>query len=67
MLAVGIQLLAMLVQLVAGPTAGIWVSNLLLMGILMPVLAGAAYYAWRQMLGDGAAVDPAVMPTHLEA
>ncbi|SDR11338.1 BPSS1780 family membrane protein [Pseudoxanthomonas sp. CF125] len=67
MLAIGIQLLAMLVQLVAGPTAGIWVSNLLLMGILMPVLAGAAYYAWRQMLGDGAAVDPAAMPTHLEA
>lgn len=67
MLAVGIQLLAMLVQAVAGPTAGIWVSNLLLMGILMPVLAGTAYYAWRQMLGDGAAVDPAVMPTHFEA
>ena len=67
MLAVGIQLLALMVQAVAGPTAGIWVSNLLLMGILMPVLAGAAYYAWRQMLGDGAAVDPAVMPTHFEA
>ena len=67
MLAVGIQLLALMVQAVAGQTAGIWVSNLLLMGILMPVLAGAAYYAWRQMLGDGAAVDPAAMPTHLEA
>lgn len=66
-LAVGIQLVALVVQLVAGPTVGIWVSNLLLMGILMPLLAGAAYYAWRQMLGDGAAVDPSALPTHLEA
>jgi len=66
-LALGIQLLALMVQLVAGPTAGVWVSNLLLMGILMPLLAGAVYYAWRQMLGDGSAVDPTAMPTHLEA
>jgi hypothetical protein len=66
-LTIGIQLVAMAVQLVAGPTAGIWVSNLLLMSVLMPVLAGAVYYAWRQMLGSGATVDPAAMPGRLEA
>ena len=66
-LSIGIQLLAMVVQLVAGPAAGMVVSNLLLMAVLMPVMAGSVYYAWRQMLGGGVAVDPAVMPTHFEA
>jgi hypothetical protein len=66
MMSIGIQLLSMTVQLVAGQTAAIWVSNLLLMAVLMPVLAGAVYYAWRQMLGGMVAVAPAVQ-THLEA
>lgn len=66
-LSIGIQLLAMVVQLIAGATVAAWVSNLLLMAVLMPLMAGAVYYAWRQMLGGGAAVDPAAMPTHLEA
>ena len=66
-LSIGIQLLAMVVQLVAGPVAGLWVSNLLLMAVLMPLMAGAVFYAWRQMLGSGAAVDPAAMATHFEA
>ncbi|HYM85202.1 MAG TPA: BPSS1780 family membrane protein [Pseudoxanthomonas sp.] len=63
-LSIGIQLLAMVVQLVAGPTAGMWVSNLLLMAVLMPLMAGAVFYAWRQMLGGVAAP---VAQTHLEA
>ena len=66
-LSIGIQLLAMVVQLVAGPVASMWVSNLLLMAVLMPVMAGAVFYAWRQMLGSGAAVDPSAMATHFEA
>ncbi len=63
----GVQLLSMLVQLVAGATAGIWVSNLLLMAVLMPLLAGAVYYAWRQLLGGDASDAAAALPTHLEA
>jgi hypothetical protein len=66
MMSFGIQLLSMAVQLVAGPTAAAWISNLLLMAVLMPVMAGAVFYAWRQMLGDGAAAAP-VEQTHLEA
>ncbi len=53
-------------QLVAGPTAGLWVSNLLFMAVLMPVMAGAVFHAWRQMLGGGATAAP-VAQTHLEA
>jgi hypothetical protein len=66
MMSFGIQLLSMAVQLVAGPTAGMWVSNLLLMAVLMPVMAGAVFHAWRQMLGGGAAAA-SVAQTHLEA
>ena len=66
-LSIGIQLLAMMVQLVAGPVAAMWVTNLLLMAVLMPLMAGAVFYAWRQMLGSSVPVDAAAMPTHLEA
>lgn len=66
-LSVVVQIVAMVVQLVAGPTAAMWVSNLLLMAVLMPVMAGAVYYAWRQMLGGGATVDRSAMATHFEA
>ena len=66
-LSIGIQLLALVVQLLAGPVPAMWVSNLLLMAVLMPLMAGAVFYAWRQMLGGGVAVDPAAMATHFEA
>ena len=65
-----VQLIAMLVQLVAGPGAAIWVANLLLMSVLMPLLAGAVYHAWQQMLGAPAkasTTEPATAPTHFEA
>jgi uncharacterized membrane protein len=64
-----VQLVAMVVQLVAGQAAAVWVSNLLLMAVLMPLMAGAAYHAWRQMLGQSeAAGDTSAPPTtHFEA
>ena len=66
----GVQLLSMTVQLFAGQTAAIWLSNLLMMGVLMPLLAGSVYHAWRQMLGAPEAVtttDVAAPATHFEA
>ncbi len=66
----GVQLLSMTVQLVAGQTAAIWLSNLLMMGVLMPLLAGSVYHAWRQMLGATEAAtttDVAAPATHFEA
>lgn len=67
MMSFGIQLLSMMVQLVAGPMAGLWASNLLLMAVLMPLMAGAVFCAWRQMLGGGAESAAPAAPTHLEA
>ena len=69
-LSFGLQLLSMVVQLVAGQTAAIWISNLLLMAVLMPLLAGAVYTAWRQMFGAteaAPATEAAAPPTHFEA
>ena len=65
-----VQLLAMMVQLVAGPGIAIWVSNLLMMAVLMPLLAGAVYHAWQQMLGTPEAAtttEVAAPATHFEA
>ena len=65
-----VQLLAMMVQLVAGPGIAIWVSNLLMMAVLMPLLAGAVYHAWKQMLGTTEAAttaEVAAPATHFEA
>ena len=48
----------------------IWLSNLLMMGVLMPLLAGSVYHAWRQMLGAPEAItttDVAAPATHFEA
>lgn len=67
-LSIGIQMLAMVVQLVAGPVVGAWVANLLLMAVLMPLMAGAVFHAWRQMLGGGAeSTTPVAQQAHLEA
>lgn len=66
-LSIGIQMLAMALQLVAGPTVGMWVSNLLLMAVLMPLMAGAVFHAWRQMLGGDAESATPAAQTHLEA
>ena len=65
-----VQLLAMMVQLVAGPSAAIWVANLLMMAVLMPLLAGAVYHAWRQMLGASQATvgsEVTAPASHFEA
>lgn len=61
-----VQLVALVVQLAAGPVAGLWVANLLLMGVLMPLLAGAVYHAWRQLLGTAVGAE-APPPAHFEA
>jgi len=64
---VGLLIVTLVLQLVAGPMVAMWVTNLLLMAVLMPLMAGAVFYAWRQMLGNSVTADTAAMPTHLEA
>lgn len=62
-----VMIVALVIGLVAGQGAAVWVTQLLLMGVLMPVFAGAVYAAWKQMFahpdagGPGTATPP---PSH---
>jgi hypothetical protein len=66
---VGLLLVSSLAQLLGGATLALMLWQLMLMAILMPVLAGAMYTAWHQMLGTpGTAPVGAAAPaqTHIE-
>ena len=44
-----VMVVAMIAQLVGGQTLALLVAQLLLMAVVMPVMAGAVYAAWKQM------------------
>lgn len=51
-LLVVVQLLGLAVSMVAGQMIGVLLTNVLLMGVMLPLLAGCVASAWRQMLGQ---------------
>lgn len=62
-------IVAALVQLLLGVAVAMLVGQLLMMAVMMPMLAGATYTAWKQMFGaagDAGAVEEA-RPGQLEA
>lgn len=69
--AVGLQfgaaLVAAIVGALLGPAAMQVVLQLLVMSVLMPVVTGSMYYAWKQLHGAGQAASPAVPAGHFEA
>lgn len=53
-----VQLVGFVVRLVAGDTAMLFVVQVLMMAVLMPVVTGAMYHGWKQMVaGEAAAPD----------
>ncbi len=46
-----VMIVAMIAQLVGGAMVALFIAQLLLMGVVMPVFAGAVYTAWKQMFG----------------
>lgn len=52
-----VQLLGLAVSMVAGQMAGVLLTNILLMGVMLPLLGGCVSSAWHHMLGKGN--DPA--------
>lgn len=52
-----VALVAMVASLLLG-TFALYLAQLLMMGVLMPVFAGAVYAAWKQMFGHADAVSP---------
>lgn len=64
---VGSLLVASILALAVGATIAMGLWQFTLMAVVMPVLAGAAYAAWRQMLGEGAVAPGAsAAPTRIE-
>lgn len=65
----GSLLLVAVLQLVAGPVIAVLLWQLVLLAVLTPVLAGAMYTAWRQMLTPAGAPTStaASSTTHIEA
>jgi hypothetical protein len=65
----GSFMVALLLQLLLGPLIAMALWQFTLMAVVMPVLAGAAYTAWQQMLGEGTAITPglpASSPSRIE-
>lgn len=54
-----VMIVAMIAQLVGGAMLALFAAQLLLMGVVMPVFAGAVYTAWRQMFAIAGAAPPA--------
>lgn len=57
-----VMIVAMVAQLIGGAMLALFAAQLLFMGVLMPVFAGAVYSAWKQMFGDVA--EPPALPRH---
>ncbi|NIJ70790.1 BPSS1780 family membrane protein [Xanthomonas sp. 60] len=55
-----VMIVAMIAQLLGGALLALVVAQILLMGVVMPVFAGAVYTAWKQMFGHRDA--PAAVP-----
>lgn len=68
LVSLGAQLVAIIARVAAGPMAMQIVSQLLLMAVLLPVMMGATYRAWRQLLApDASAAVAASPPSGFEA
>lgn len=64
----GVLLVTLVLQLVAGPVLAMWIAQLLLMAVLMPLLAGATYTAWTRLFGEPVAGASAPLQAgHFEA
>lgn len=55
-----VMIVAMIAQLLGGALLALVVAQILLMGVVMPVFAGAVYTAWKQMFGHQDA--PPIIP-----
>lgn len=45
------QIVALIAQMVFGMTVGLMIGQLLMMAVVMPLLAGSVYAAWKQLFG----------------
>ncbi|MHB8911566.1 MAG: BPSS1780 family membrane protein [Lysobacter sp.] len=55
-ISIAANLLILLLTWAIGQQPAMFIGQLLMMAVLLPVMAGTVYYAWRQMLGETAAL-----------
>lgn len=57
-----VMIIAMIAQLIGGTLLALFVAQLALMGVVMPLFAGAVYTAWKQMFGHAGSPPPVPGP-----
>ncbi|MDQ3287196.1 MAG: hypothetical protein M3Q42_02850 [Pseudomonadota bacterium] len=63
-ISLAVQLVIALLGLVIGMQPAMFAGQLLLTAVVLPVMAGAVYHAWRQMLDGGESVRAPAPPVH---
>lgn len=66
-ISIAANLLILLLTWAIGQQPAMFIGQLLMMAVLLPVMAGTVYYAWRQMLGDAAALPVQPQASGFEA
>lgn len=66
-ISIAANLVILLLTWAIGQQPAMFVGQLLMMAVLLPVMAGTVYFAWRQMLGDAAALPVAPQANGFEA
>lgn len=61
------NLLVLLLTWAIGQRPATFIGELLLMAVLLPVMGGAVYHAWRQLLGDAAPLPAPLHANGIEA
>lgn len=56
---IGAQIVGLVLGIFTGQLAAAIAAQLLMMAVLLPVVTGASYHAWRQLLGGNGAQPPA--------
>ena len=67
MIYIAIMIVAAVIKLVAGAMAMQIAIQVLAMAVFMPLITGAMYFAWRQMLGNGGEAVVAAPQSGFEA
>ncbi len=58
-----INIFVVVLSFAVGQATGFFIGQLLMMAVLLPVMGGTIYYAWRAMLGDAPPPLPATAST----
>ena len=64
---IAVQIVGFIVSLLAGETAMLFVVQILMMAVLMPVVTGAMYFAWKQLIAGADASAPSSRDSIVEA